>query len=453
LVPSIVSTISVTVTGCTAAGAVQGVPVGHEQVQAPPHQCAIIAVPTFYIANPMASLQRRPNGVYYIAYRKSVYDDRADGAVTRQTWVSLRTKDLREARTAFREFQNSGKTLPRKVNDVRFIDLMKWVRELKALDAKSYEKTYKYACARLEDEFGNNYLSNINRERLVHWEAKMKAEGLGRSSIHKYMTMLKHVFRLAIDHDRFDGKNPFTAYKVPMENKPRGVILTPAQQTAILRACYDPKRPPRNRQTHSQAISPQTLREIVEVALWYGLRLGEIIGVNQRTVSDGIVTFVKTGGLRVGNLDPSTNVLRFLRTKAKERSRGVKSTTIRVSRHVSAILQRNSQGKKPGDLVFTNRREPIFSIQKAFNDAVEAARLRLFDDEGTPVAKLRFSDLRPTAASNMLSFGLSETQISKILGHVDTRMASYVYLRKIQDETMSKAAEKIERGLKARQSA
>ena len=49
-----------------------------------------------------------------------------------------------------------------------------------------------------------------------------------------------------------------------------------------------------------------------------------------------------------------------------------------------------------------------------------------------------------------LDFGLNETQISKILGHVDTRMVGQVYLRKIQDDTMLKAAEKIEMGMKGR---
>ena len=78
------------------------------------------------------------------------------------------------------------------------------------------------------------------------------------------------------------------------------------------------------------------------------------------------------------------------------------------------------------------------------------ANLRLFDDEGTPIPKLQFRDLRPTAASNMLDFGLNETQISKILGHVDTRMVGQVYLRKIQDDTMLKAADKIEQGMRER---
>ena len=45
---------------------------------------------------------------------------------------------------------------------------------------------------------------------------------------------------------------------------------------------------------------------------------------------------------------------------------------------------------------------------------------------------------------------LNETQISKILGHVDTRMVGQVYLRKIQDDTLLKAADKIEQGMKER---
>jgi integrase len=104
----------------------------------------------------------------------------------------------------------------------------------------------------------------------------------------------------------------------------------------------------------------------------------------------------------------------------------------------------------PKILRLEDLKQPIFCIQKAFDDAVEVADLVLYDDEGTRVKKLQFRDLRPTAASNMLDFGLNETQISKILGHVDTRMVGQVYLRKIQDDTMLKAADKIEQGMKER---
>jgi hypothetical protein len=45
---------------------------------------------------------------------------------------------------------------------------------------------------------------------------------------------------------------------------------------------------------------------------------------------------------------------------------------------------------------------------------------------------------------------LNETQISKILGHGDTRMVEQIYLSKIQYDTMLKAADKIEQGMTER---
>ena len=66
------------------------------------------------------------------------------------------------------------------------------------------------------------------------------------------------------------------------------------------------------------------------------------------------------------------------------------------------------------------------------------------------IKKFQFRDLRATCAGTLLDLGLSETMISKILGHVDTRMVGQVYLRKIQDDTMLKAADKIEQGMKER---
>ena len=399
----------------------------------------------------MASLHRKPNGQYYIVYRAPFYDQKKGGKSSRQVWLHTGTKDQAEAKAALRKFKSSGRVAALAFNDLRFLDLTTWIRSFKATDTKSYEKTYKYAIGKLETEFGDCYLSNITKERLSEWETKMRAKGLGNSSVHKYAALLRHIFRLAIDHDKYGGKNPFVGYHLPPENKPRGVILTPDQQAKLLLACFNPDRPLRKRQTHPLVLQPETLRDIVEVGLAYGLRLGEIIGVNQRVSGAREATFVKTGGLRVGDLDPSTNLLRFRRTKVKERSKGIRSTTIRVTTRIATILNKHSEGKQVGQMVFTNHGMPIFTIQKAFNDAVAEAHLRLFDDEGTPVKKLQFRDLRPTAASNMLDFGLGETEISKMLGHVDTRMASYVYLRKVQDQTMLNAAEKIERGLRERQ--
>jgi len=397
----------------------------------------------------MATLQQRPNG-YYIVHRATSFDNKKGGRVTRQVWTNIHTKDVRLAKAALKKFKTEHRETPANFADIRFIDLMIWFRSMKVGNTLSYEKTYKYACTKLETEFGDHFLSTITRDRLTQWEAKMRAKGLGNSSVHKYMALLKHVFRLAIDHDKYEGKDPFRGYKVPTDAKPRGVILTPEEQKKILVACFNPDEPLRERQMHSQALAPETLRDLVECCLAYGFRLGELIGVNHRTEVDGKGTFTKTCGLRVGNLDPKTNILRFQRTKVKEKGRGIRATSFRVSARVAAILQKHSRGKEPGDLIFTDRGKPIFAIEKAFDDAVKEANLKLFDDEGTPISKLQFRDLRPTAASNMLDFGLNETQISKILGHVDTLMVGQVYLRKIQDDTMLKAADKIEQGMKER---
>lgn len=368
------------------------------------------------------------------------------GRATRQVWTNIHTRDEREAKAALRKFRAEHRDTPANFTDTRFIDLMIWFRSMKVGNALSYEKTYKYACTKLEEEFGDCFLSTITKTRLAQWEGKMRADGLGNSSVHKYMALLKHVFRLAMDHDKYEGKDPFRGYKIPIDSKPRGVILTPEEQKKLLLACWNPEKPLRERQKHSQALSPETLRDLVECCLAYGFRLGELIGVNQKTEGG----YTKTSGLRVGDLDPKTHVLRFRRTKVKEKGRGVRATSVKVSSRVAAILQKHSQGKEVGDLVFTDRGNPIFTIQKALNDAVKVAKLSLFDDEGTAVKKLQFRDLRPTAASNMLDFGLNETQISKILGHVDSRMVSHTYLRKIQDDTMLKAADKIEQGMRER---
>jgi integrase len=391
----------------------------------------------------MATLQKRPNG-FYLVYRATSFAN--GGRATRQVWTNIHTRDEREAKAALKKFRSEHRDVPANFTDTRFIDLMIWFRSMKVGNALSYEKTYKYACTKLEEEFGDCFLSTITKTRLAQWEAKMRADGLGNSSVHKYMALLKHVFRLAMDHDKYEGKDPFRGYKIPIDSKPRGVILTPEEQKKLLLACWDPEKPLRERQKHSQALSPETLRDLVECCLAYGFRLGELIGVNQKTEGG----YTKTSGLRVGDLDPKTHVLRFRRTKVKEKGRGVRATSVKVSARIATILQKHSQGKEVGDLVFTDRGNPIFTIQKAFNDAVKVAKLSLFDDEGTAVKKLQFRDLRPTAASNMLDFGLNETQISKILGHVDTRMVGQVYLRKIQDDTMLKAADKIEQGMKER---
>lgn len=396
----------------------------------------------------MATLQRRPNG-FYLVYRATSFDNKKGGRATRQVWTNIHTRDERVAKAALKTFNKSHKETSADFDDLRFIDLMIWFRE-KKIGNNSYEKAYKYACCRLETEFGDHFLSTITKDRIRQWETKMRKEGLGDSSVHRYLALLKHVFKEAIDNDKYGGKDPFRGYKVPSGAKPRGVILTAEEQKKILLACFDPAKPLRVRQKHSQALSPETLRDLTECCLNYGFRLGELIGVNHRSVVGGKVTFTKTCGLRVGDLDPKTNVLRFRRTKGKDTNKSIKATSVRVSARIAEILRKHSEGKKTGDLIFTDRGQPIFSIQKAFNDAVEEADLTLYDDEGVRIKKLQFRDLRATCAGTLLDLGLSETMISKILGHVDTRMVGQVYLRKIQDDTMLKAADKIEQGMKER---
>jgi site-specific recombinase XerD len=217
----------------------------------------------------MATLQRRPNG-FYLVYRATTFDNKKGGRATRQVWNNIHTKDERVAKAALKSFNKTHKETSADFDDLRFIDLMIWFREQAIRTTQSYEKAYKYACTRLEEEFGDHFLSTITKDRLSQWESKMRKEGLSNSSIHKYMGLLKHIYKEAINNDKYGGKDPFRGYKVPAMNKPRGVILTPEEQNNILAACYDPENP-RERQVHSNALPPETLRDMVEFCLAYDL--------------------------------------------------------------------------------------------------------------------------------------------------------------------------------------
>lgn len=394
------------------------------------------------------------SGRYYLIENLRVFDPAKNAPVWKKIWRSLGTSDRREAERMAKAIKAQRPAAQPVAKDLSFDELMVEIHRVHSREHKAYHRNDVYLYRRIQDRFGRRAVSSIALEDIEKWEWDLKKEGLTDSSVARYTKALRAIIRHAIRHRLFVGPNPFDAFKPVAEDKPRAVILDEAQQALLLeKAC------PANRlawtpsQRRSQAVPPETLRDIIAVALAYGLRKGEIIGVNRWTGEkkpDGRHVHEKEVGIRLRDFDPETGVLHLRRSKLKKRrtTHQVRVTRIDLVPPIADILRHRAVGKGPDDLLFTHRDgRPLFGFQKAFEHAVEACRFKLTDEEGTPVTRLAFRDLRVTAASNLLNWGLSTMEVARVLGHTSQDMVEKVYLRHLQPRQRLEAKAKIEKGL------
>jgi len=161
------------------------------------------------------------------------------------------------------------------------------------------------------------------------------------------------------------------APKIRLEREPQGRLrwLTPDEARALLEAC--------------RAQRPARLADLVELALYTGLRQGELLGLTWTAV------------------DRASGVLRV------EVSKSGKRRLVPLNGPADAVLARLGGGE---DLVFGTRSWDAF--RDHWEAAVEAAGLE----------DLRFHDTRHTFASWAMQRGASLPKLKDLLGHSSLAM-------------------------------
>jgi integrase len=193
------------------------------------------------------------------------------------------------------------------------------------------------------------------------------------STVNRYFSSLGRAFALAFQEWQWINENPFRRVSKLKENGGRSRFLSREELHALLQCCKGSKNP--------------HLYGMVLIAASMGLRFGEIANLRWKHIDfdNGFVTL--------------------------ERTKNGDARFVPLPDQVAAYLNEIPRAKLPEEYLFpsrnTDKRHPYSLIRKAFQKALQEAKLQDF----------KFHDLRHTAASHMAMNGATQGELMEVLGH------------------------------------
>ena len=197
-----------------------------------------------------------------------------------------------------------------------------------------------------------------------------KKKSLKPATVNRHLACLKSLFNKAIAWNKFTGPNPVRGVKLFKENNQRLRFLEKEEINKLFSVCN------------------KNLRSIVTVAVYTGMRRGEILGLKWR------------------DLDIKQGVIYLHNTKNGEKrelpiNEQVKTALIQVRKHPqSEYIFCKQDGSNVGD------------IKKSFLTAIRKSGIKDF----------HFHDLRHTFASQLIMSGADLNTVRELLGHKSIQM-------------------------------
>ncbi len=245
-------------------------------------------------------------------------------------------------------------------------------------------------------EMGNLILVNLRSDQIQSLYNKYVENGVGRRTVELTHAVLRGSLNHAVQLGLLN-RNPAAAATPPKPIPDEKVVLTETQiQTFMIAA---------------QSLQPE-YHPLFQLALTTGMRISELLGLKWEDLDwDRQTVKVK----RQLKRDPESGFYFALpKTKAGKRTIALGLETISILRnhHQEQFQQRMnfSSERLEIDLIFTEEDGSPLRYGK-LNRRFKA----LLEDAGLP--KIRFHDLRHTAATQMLINGVDILTVSKRLGH------------------------------------
>ena len=243
--------------------------------------------------------------------------------------------------------------------------------------------------------FKSMFLSNITAAAIEKYKAKRLKDGVAVATINRELTCLKTIYNKANEWERVNC-NPAANIKNFKENNKIQIILNPNEIKRLITSATDHLKP------------------IIIIAVNTGMRRGEILNLKWKNIN-----FIK-GYIEI------------------EDSKSGESRKVPMNSTVSGKLQMLDKDNK---FIFYNpkTKKNIVEIKRSFNTARKKAGLK----------KIRFHDLRHTAATRMCEIGVPLKIVSKILGHSTIKMTER-YANPTPD-SMKEAVERLSKYIETRQ--
>lgn len=270
----------------------------------------------------------------------------------------------------------------------------------------------------LEPEFGNLPITEMTREVVRRYFARLTREGKAPGTVRKVHTVLSAILSEAVELELLPA-NPCTRMRgLPTVRTEEAVFLNAEQVRTLAEA------------------TPQHYRLLVYMAAYTGLRAGELAGLRRKDVDllRGVVQVRQA----LKQLDPPV----FGGTKTG------KARTVTLPKFLRAMLTDHLAGSIPGGagadaLVFTSPEGGILRhglfMRRVWYPTIKGNKKRkLKPTLPAELHALRFHDLRHTCASLLIAQGAHPKIIQERLGHasITTTMNRYGHLFDGLDATL-----------------
>ncbi|MDA2920011.1 tyrosine-type recombinase/integrase [Desulfobacterota bacterium AH_259_B03_O07] len=272
-------------------------------------------------------------------------------------------------------------------------EFLQYVRDTKA---KRSWKRDELSLKHLNNFLGEKKLSAITPGDIQDYQSSRLKDGKKPATVNRELACLKHLFNVAKQRNKFFGENPVSRVKFLEENNHVERILTPEEENKLL------------------SNSASHLKPIILTAINTGMRKGEIIS------------------LKWSNVDFDNDLITIEATNTKSK----KQKKIPINSVLRKVFLEQKLKTGFDEYVFhTPEGKPYYrqdSLKKSFLGACKRAGIK----------RLRFHDLRHTAATRMMENGANIVAVSKILGHSDLKTTMrYAH----PDESLKKAVENLVR--------
>lgn len=342
----------------------------------------------------MASIKRRPNGVWRARYRDAAgkehtrhfryKDNPRDPENSAQHWLDSVTTAVMTGTYV------SPKTA--KMTMGEWCD--SWLQGY-GTNRTSTVKSARTHIARIRAKFGDRQMASIRPSEIKHWMAELKAEGLADSTIYALHRRLSQLYTDAV-HDGIVPRSPVSRRTSPGAAKQRPYVATTAQVWALHDAL------------------PEHFRPVVLLGAFAGLRVAEIAALR---VED--VDFMR------GIISPA------IQYPAEPLKTDMSKTPIPIPHEVALELNRIPAQWGSSTLVVGAYGRPVapYTIESAFRDARATV-------PGLPEG-FRIHDLRHYYASLLIAAGLDIKTVQARLRHASakTTLDTYGHLWPDKDES------------------
>lgn len=375
------------------------------------------------------SVQDRGNGKYYLTVSAG-FDGQGKRIRKTKTVAAKSPAEARKKLALFvAEVEHGDYISPSNTKFHTFVKVWR-NRSVKRLSPKTIE-TYDYLLdKRIVPAFSQIRIENINAVRLNVFMEGLEKEGLSTSTILKHHEVLRSIFNLAVDHELIK-KSPMDKVDKPIKRDAR-----PAQvyNSSELRQLYLAL----NKEENKQMVL------LIKLALKTGMRKSELLALQWKDIDfasntihvNHSLSYTKDNGYQLKEPKTKGSVRKVAPPKQLMKVLQKHIHNKRLEKAAAAELWDDSFG----DLVFSSpgkgKNDKLTLFGKPLHQDSPNRWWRRFLDRinaeakknGQPtLKKIRFHDLRHTAATDLINKGANIHSISKRLGHANIKTTMNIY--------------------------